>query len=418
MERRGRLPLEDVTVVDLSWVIAGPHATELLVQLGANVIKVESHRSPDLVRTAARRNEADDPLEEGGFGFQLFNTGKKNISINLKLEKGREAFEDLVRKADFVVCNYGTNAFKKLRLTYEDLCGVKPDIIVVNASGMGFTGPYSQYVTYAPPLQAATGISSCVGYDGEADPYDDYPPLADYMGSLAIANHLLAALEYRRRTGKGQFIDLSQCETAVTYLGTAILDHEINGRVHRLFGNHHYANGAAPHNTYPCREPESWCAIAVASEEEWHRFCAVADPGGLWSNGQCFASLEQRIAHQKELDERVAAWTRQYTPIQAAEKLQAAGVSAAPVSRQLDFLYHDPQMQARKYFRQVDMPQTEHTTGTFLINGPVARFPEQPMPEHVEAGHALGQDTDEILSVLLGKPEQWIAEGKEEGAFY
>lgn len=411
------LPLSDVTIVDLSWVIAGPCATQMFNQLGAEVIRVESNRNFDVTRPDAARDPDADFLQEGGWLFQQLNSGKMDISINLKTDKGREAFEALVKQADIVVCNYSTTAFKKLRLTYEELSAVNPQIIVLNASGMGYTGPYSDFVMYAPPLQAISGIARCVGYEGDRAPYEEYMPLTDYIGSLMIANLLMAAIEYRRRTGEGQFIDLSQCEGAVSFLGTIILDHQVNECNHDLIGNHHYAGSAAPHNTYPCMGDAAWCAISIAAEDEWQRFCRVVDPDGAWSADARFASLEQRVQHQELLDSYVSAWTRNHTPQEVGARLQANHVSAVPVQSRMDFLYRDEHIHARKFLVEQDLLITEKTPNTFLLQQPVARFTAQPMGGHPAPAPAVGEHTEHILKTKLHKSDAWIAEGYAEGAF-
>lgn len=412
-----RLPLEDVTILDLSWMIAGPHATKMLQDMGAHVIKVESHRSMDLLRSNNFRCDNQDWSEEGGWHFQMLNSGRENISINLKSTYGREALEELIRKSDFVVCNYGTNAFKKLRLTYEELVKIKEDIIVVNASGMGFTGLYNTYATYAPNLQAVTGIAALVGFEGDREPYDDYPPLADYLGAIAVANHLLLALEYRRRTGKGQFIDLSQFEAAVTYMGTPILDHEANGTNHGLIGNHHFAGCMAPHNAYRCREAESYCVIVAGDEAEWQRLRKVIDPNNVWSGSEKFATLEKRVKNERELDAHIEEWTLKHTPQEVGELLQAAKVSGAPVQKQLEFLYEDKHIEARKFFQKVDLPVTEERPFTWKVCGNAYRFAELPRPDIVPRAHGVGEDTEHILKEYLGKSEEWIRAGCEEHAF-
>lgn len=411
----GRLPLKDITIVDLSWVIAGPLATQMLNNLGANVIRIESSSKFDIVRPDSCRDKDSDYLKEGGWLYQQINYGKTNVSLNLKSEKGREAFEGLVKRADIVVCNYSTSAFKKLKLTYEDLSQINPSIIVLNASGMGYTGPYSNYVMFAPPLQAISGIASCVGYAEDSVPFEEYLPLTDYIGSLTIANLLMAAVEDRRRTGKGQFIDLSQCEGAVSFLGPLILDRQVNGCDHNLIGNHHYTNTAAPHNAYRCKD-EKWCVIAVAAEDEWYNFCKTVDPNGEWCTDEKFRTIENRIKNQDELDRNVTAWTMRHTPEEVGEILQSNNVSAAPVQTRMDFLYKDKHIKDRKFLAKVDLPITERTPETFLVQQPIVHFPEYPMPEILPSAHAVGQDTDQVLKEMLGKSDEWLRQAHIDGA--
>lgn len=413
-----RYPLKDIKVLDLSWVIAGPHATHLFKELGAEVIKVESKKSLDVVRTGGARKGNTNIRAEGGWAFQDLNRGKMDMAINLKSEKGREVLEQLVKRADVVVSNFGVSAFKKLKLTYEDLSQVKPDIIVLNASGLGNWGPYSNFVTFAPALQSMTGINGSVGYEGNGAPYDGFPPLADYMGALAVANHLLAAIEYRRRTGKGQFIDLSQGEAAVSYIGAAILDAQVNQRKSALFGNHHYTYTVAPHNAYRCAgDYRSWCVIAVMTEEDWKNFCEAVDPEKTWTADPRFATAAGRVEHQKELDQLVEAWTMEHTPWEVAELMQAKGVSAAPVRYAMDVLYEDEQFKDRDYLMEVDFPQSDKFPARFLITGQKGRMLGYENPHVVDPAPSVGQDTDYVLREILKRDEAWIAEAKAEGCF-
>lgn len=413
-----RLPLEDITILDLTWVIAGPHASRLFSDLGARVIKVESKRSLDVVRTGGQRKGNKDFREEGGWAFNDLNHGKLDIAINLKTEKGREALEGLVRISDIVVANYGTTAFHKLRLTFDDLSKIKPDVIVLNASGLGDWGPYCEFVSFAPVVQAMTGITNSIGYEGSAVPFDNYPPMADYEGALSICNHLMAALEYRRKTGKGQFIDLSQVESATSYMGTAILSMQVNGAVKGFCGNHHYADSAAPHNVYKCKGGEDqWCAIAVASEQEWRRFCGAVDPDGTWVSDPRFATLDDRIANQVALDELVGQWTLEHTPDEAGDILQKNGVSGVPVQTARDLLFRDKHLKARDYLMEVDFPPSDKYPPTYLITGPLMRFPERTYQHVVPSAPSVGQDTGLILTQILGKSEDWIKSAREENAF-
>jgi crotonobetainyl-CoA:carnitine CoA-transferase CaiB-like acyl-CoA transferase len=412
-----KLPLADITILDLTWVIAGPHATRLFADLGARVIKVESSFTFDVARSSARRRNSDNPRSEGGWAYQDLNHSKLDIAINLKSAKGREALEELVKLSDIVICNYSARAFTKLGLRFEDLSQIKPDIIVLNASGLGDGGPYSGFVTYAPVLQAITGIAALAGYEGGA-PFDEYPPFSDYVGGLAAANCLLAAIEYRRSTGKGQFIDLSQGEAAANYMGTAVLDAQVNGTKSRCIGNRHFAGDLAPHNCYRCRgEGQQWCVIAVESEAEWAAFCQVVDPERAWCIDGKFISREQRLAHIEELDGQVEQWTLKHTPAEVGELLQAAGVSAAPVQFATYCLWRDQHLQARGYYREVVFPASDDYPASWKVTGNLVKLSDIPDLKTLAPAPAVGQDTEYILSELLGKTPQWIAAAAEEQAF-
>ncbi len=413
-----RLPLQDITILDLTWVIAGPMATRLFSDLGARIIKVESRKSFDVLRSGCQRKGNKDPRKEGGWAYNDLNHGKLNISLNLKSEKGREVFEELVRISDIVVSNFGAVAFKKLRLTYEDLKEIKPETIVLNASGLGDWGPYSSFVTFAPILQSMTGIESIIGYEGEEEPYGSYPPIADYMGGLAVCNYLLAAVEHRNKTGEGQFIDLSQGEGAVSYLGHVLLDWQVNSIKRGLKGNHHYSDGAAPHNVYKCAgEKEKWCAVAVTTEEEWKAFAYAADPSGSWTKSKKFESLGKRIENQRELDEHITQWTKQRSAEEAVQILQRAGVSCVPLQSAEDLLYRDEHLRERKYFREMKFPESDRLPESFLVNGLPFRINGKTGESEVAPAPEMGAHTEYVVMSLLGKSKEWFDSASVEEAF-
>lgn len=410
------LPLKDIVILDFSWVIAGPFATRMLADLGAQVIKVTS-RNIDVTRPAALRVGNEDFREEAGWLYNDLNHGKKNISLNLKSEMGRQIMEELVAKSDLVVCNYGKGAFHKLGLTYEELSKIKKDIIVVNASGLGDDGPYSGFVTYAPVLQALTGIANLVGYEDETLPLEEYAPVADYIGGIAIANYLLAALEWRRKTGEGQFIDLSQGECSAIYLGPALLDMQSNNKKSgALLGNRDWAGRGAPHNVYRCAG-DRWCVIEVFTEEEWKNFCKVADPHGVWSADPRFAALPLRLQNAEALDAFVEQWTLQCTADEVGDLLQAVGVAAAPVQSARDCLTRDKHLQARGFYREMPFAPSDRRPEKFMVTGVQPHLADVEYPHTVSPAVCNGYDNAAVLTEFLGKTQEWIETAEKGGAF-
>lgn len=414
MDRR---MLEDITILDLTWVIAGPMATRLFCDLGASVIKVESRKSFDILRTGCQRKGDLDSRKEGGFAYNELNPGKTDITINLKSEKGRAAFEDLVLISDVVVCNFGVGAFRKLKLTYDDLKEINPKIIVLNASGLGNWGPYSSFVSFAPILQSLTGIHSLVGYENASEPFGSYPPIADYMGALAACNYLMAALECKRKTGEGQFIDLSQGEAAVSYLGPLLLDWQANRMERGLKGNHHYADSAAPHNIYRCAGEDKWCAISVVSEEEWLIFSKTIDPDNEWTGNEKFSTRKRRIENQKELDNFVGRWTRGKAPGEVGEILQDAGVSGVPVQNDTDILYHDIHLKERCFFKKVVFPPSDKYPESLIITGLPIRIDDRIASNNIEPAPEMGKHTEFVMTSILGKSKEWFDSAEKEDAF-
>jgi len=402
--------LSGITVLDLTWVMAGPGATKLFNDLGARVIRVESNKTLDVLRTGWQRKNNDSFFNEGGWAFQDFNREKVDIALNLKTPGGREVFEDLVKISDFVVCNYGVKAFRKLGLTFEDLRKLKEDIIVLNASGLGDYGPYSGYITYAPSLMSVTGLMGLYGYE-ESDAPEMPTPLADYFGSLTLANYMLAALEYRRKTGHGQFVDVGQGDGATAYLGPAIIASQANGVSYGRITNRDWTGTCVPHNTYKCKGDDwQWCAISCADDAEWLALRGVVDPDGVWSGDEKYATREARLANLAELDAHLADWASDKTPAEVGALCRAAGVSGVPVQSNYDLLHHDPHLRERGFFVPLDLEPLGKYPENFEVTNTVPRISTVPQRTQFHRAPAWGEHTDYILKELLGKTQAWIDE--------
>ncbi|MDO4572584.1 MAG: CoA transferase [Clostridia bacterium] len=412
--RAASLPLAGVRVLDLSWVIAGPHGNRILQDLGATVIKLESSSRLDPMRIDTARTGVKDFLMEGGYAFQDNNRDKLGLRLNLKSAAGYAILEKLVAQTDVVTCNYAPKGFHKLGLGFESLRRFKKDIIVVNASGLGDYGPYSAYATFAPILQAMTGLTSLMGYEGE-DPYGFPLLLADYVGGQSLALAVVAALEYRRRTGKGQFVDLSQAESVLCCMGPMLLDYQLSGKQPKTVGNRHYLAQIAPHNCYACRDANTWCFVAAGNDEEW-----AALRGALLNECPAIAdtrfdTLAGRLRHQEPLDAIIAGWMKRRQPLEAAKLLQAAGVSAAPVDAAMESL-QDENLLARGFFTPIHFSEDDDIQPKeLLISERLIHLDPPPKPHR--AAPAMGEHNDYILRRLLGLSEEEIAQAAAQGAF-
>ena len=354
-----RLPLEDIRVIDFTWVLAGSHATRLLADLGAQVIKVESKAKLDGWRIGygMLREGVTSPLEEGSGIFQQENRNKIGLCLNVTVPRGREVFERLVKVSDVVTANLTPRGFVKMGLEWEKLREVNPRIIVVSMPGLGNWGPHSGFITFGPNLQALSGMTGLTGYPGQ-QPVGVGTPWADYLAGMTMATAILAALEYRQKSGKGQFIDISQQEACTSVLGSYLLDWEANKKMRENQGNHHPAAGAAPHGCYKCKGEDRWCVISVASDKEWDSFCDVL--GNLnWTKDTRFATALSRIHNQEELDKLVEAWTVNYSPEEVTQMMQRAGVSAAIVQNIKDIIEHDTHLRERGFLVDLKLPYPE-----------------------------------------------------------
>ena len=206
-----RTALEGIMIISLGTGVVVPDATKMLGELGANVIKFESTDNPDFVRTLGPKNTVA--------GFNETNRNKRSFGVNLKSDKGRDLAKRLIKMSDVVVENFRGGVVKSLGLDYESLRQLKPDIIYVSSQGFGGGGPHSAYPCYGPMLSAASGMLSIWKQPDDPYPAGSNSPLPDHMASKHVAIAVLAALDYKRRTGKGQFIDLAQTEVAAALIG-------------------------------------------------------------------------------------------------------------------------------------------------------------------------------------------------------
>ena len=345
MERR---LLEGLKVVDFTTVIAGPLITKTMAAHGAEVIKIESRNRPGLFRLVGPyRDEIVRPYNpwlnrSGSFG--VWNTGKLSLALNLTLSRGIEVVKRLIARADVVVENFSGGVMKKMGLGYEELKKVKPDIIMLSSCMQGQTGPHTNHPGYGTQLVNLAGFSNISGWPDREPatigPYTDY--VAPRFSLLAI----MAALDYRRRTGKGQYIDLSQYESGIHFMAPLVLDNVVNQRVATRMGNR--SDYAAPHGAYPCRSrhTDRWCAIAVYTEEEWQSFCKVMG-NPAWTKDAKFNTLAARRENEEELNRLVEEWTLRFLPEDVTRMMQEAKVPAGVLQSGDELLKHSPQIKRR-----------------------------------------------------------------------
>ena len=379
-----RTALEGIMIISLGTGVVVPDATKMLGELGANVIKFESTDNPDFVRTLGPKNTVA--------GFNETNRNKRSFGVNLKSDKGRDLAKRLIKMSDVVVENFRGGVVKSLGLDYESLRQLKPDIIYVSSQGFGGGGPHSAYPCYGPMLSAASGMLSIWKQPDDPYPAGSNSPLPDHMASKHVAIAVLAALDYKRRTGKGQFIDLAQTEVAAALIGEHYLDYTMNKREPQAVGN--YCPYAAPHGCYPCQGQDNWVAISVFTNEEWRSFGkALGDPA--WTKDPKFADIPGRLKNVDELDKLVLEWTSDHWAKEIMEMLQSAGVAAGVVQRAPDTM-EDPQLLFEHALVELDHAEV----GKRLYNNIPFHMSETP-PLPSSTAPLLGQHTDEICRELL-----------------
>jgi crotonobetainyl-CoA:carnitine CoA-transferase CaiB-like acyl-CoA transferase len=400
------LPLEGIKVIDLAQVFAGPACTRILGDLGADVLRFESPRRLDVTRSLILTdNDGLDHSHHRASYFVIRNAGKKEMVIDLAQDAGREVMLKLVAGADIVVESFTPRVMEQFGLNYAALKEIKPDLIMCSLSGYGQDGPMRDFGAYGMSLEPASGISSLTGYAG-GPPIRSGLSFTDPYSGFIAAGAVLTALQYRRRTGKGQYIDLSEQEAAIPLMAAAILESEWNGRVPGRQGDR--SEYAAPQGCYRCAGEDRWAVISVTGDEEFGRL-AAAIGHSEWTSDARFASAASRREHHDELDAAIGAWTSTRDHYDVMHALQVAGVKAAPVLDGKEALF-DPQFAARQHFDIVDQP--------LLGKRPVQRHLAAKF-ERFEAkakGPAplLGEHNEEVLTEL-GYGAEEIAALREQG---
>ncbi len=341
------LPLDGIRVTDFSWIVAGPQATRILADLGADVVKVENESYLDSMRIGLRQDPKNPSLNRSGFHSNL-SRNKRSMTANLFHPKGREAVERLLAVSDVVIENFSAGAFGRMGFSWERLQEINPSLIYVSVSGFGHVGRDASYTTWGPSAQAISGATAMSGLP-------DQPPAGwgfsylDHSAGYYAAIAALMALHHRARTGEAQHVDMSQIECGMVVSAVPMLDSQVNGRSYERVGNRSRYPATAPHNTYPCAGDDRWIAIAVDDEAQWSALCGVLGLDNL-SNDDRFADLGVRKDHEDALDEAIAAATCERDPFELMIELQASGVPAGVCQRTDDKQERDPQLAARGFY--------------------------------------------------------------------
>ena len=394
-------PLKNYRVLDLSRIWAGPYCTKLMADLGAEVIKMESLRVYDSHRgpvSPARGIAAypdgepgEEPWNRNGW-FNCLHMSKYGITLELTTDEGRRVFERLVSISDVVIENFRQGSLERLGYDYPTLRTHRPDLIYVSMPAFGNTGPWKNYLGYGIGQEQLSGMAHLTGYPDDG-PMKSGINHGDPITGSHAAGVLLAALRRRRRTGKGMYIDVSQQESAVAFMGGELLAYQMTGREPERIGNR--SRWYAPCNTYPCSGEDRWITIAATNDTEWQRLLSAMDMQPLADDTR-FATAEARIDNQDDLDSIIAGWTSGHDAFALGELLQAAEVPAGPVLRGPDLL-RDRHYAERGTFITVDHPQV----------GP-KQYPGLPWKMSRTPGEVrwpsptLGQHNRDVFGGLLG----------------
>jgi crotonobetainyl-CoA:carnitine CoA-transferase CaiB-like acyl-CoA transferase len=386
----------------------GAIATRILADFGAEVIRIEDRNRLDMprrlplykggdVRSYGEEDPNPDP-NKGGM-FNNYNRNKLGITLNMRSERGRQLSHELIRTSDALTENFAPGVMERWGLTEVDVRAINSRIVYARMSGYGHSGPFAEYRSYGPVVQAVAGLSHISGLPGR-EPSGWGLSYMDNQAAYYNSSALLAALLVKRRSGVGTDVDVSAVEAGVELVGPLLLDVAVNHRSTRgsdfPTGNRLVHPPAAPHGVYPCRGDDRWVAIAVFDDDEWKALVgALDDPA--WAADTRFATLEGRVTAHDDLDEHLARWTAQRDRYEIMHLLQGVGVRAGAVQDAEDVNEHDPQMAHRDVFFELDHPVIGE-----------ARFEGAPFTassfaaDHWRSAPLLGEDNRYVFGELLG----------------
>ena len=402
-------PLHGLRVVEMGQLIAIPYAMKLLADMGAQVIRLESVRRLESYRgDSVYRNEVEGAFWNRGANFYEQNRNKLGLTLELGHAEGLDLLRRLIAVADVFAENFTPRVIKQFGLEYADLRRIKPDLIMVSSTGYGYRGPWANFGATGPATEGASGLAYATGYPG-GPPVMAEIPYVDYTAGEHTAFAVMAALLHRLRTGQGQFIDVSQTQTASATIPETLLDYAANGRRPERLGNGD--RQMSPHGCYPCAGLDRWIALAVATDGEWQALARVLRRPA-WLADARFADVLSRWQRREELDALVAEATAAWEMRELMRELQAAGVAAGAVLDSKELLF-DPHLRARGFYEVVrhhpstGMPPLPYASRPWQFSGTPAVPPQ--------AAPILGQHNEYVLSELLGLPAAEVARLEQEG---
>jgi crotonobetainyl-CoA:carnitine CoA-transferase CaiB-like acyl-CoA transferase len=374
---------------------------------GATVIRMETSKRPCTLRISTPFKDGKPGLDRSGY-FNHFSANILSMALNMEHPRSKEVVEKLVAESDVVMENFTPGVIEKWGLEYENLKKIKPDIIMLRQSGFGTKGPHAKQPAFGMILAAMAGIPNFIGWpDGGPLPIG-VSAYTDCISPRFATAALIAALDRRNKTGQGQYIDISQFETALYFMLPALLDYSANGREPVRQGN--TCDYMAPHSVYPCQGQDRWCAIAIANDEQWIKLCEVMGKAEL-SNDPRFATLSARKQNEEALNKLIGEWTAGRTPEDVMQLLQAAGVPAGVVKNVAD-IYADPQLRQRGLL----WPMEHQEMGTFTHLGAAFQMSATPAQPY-RPSPLLGEHTEYVCTQILGMKDEEFADLASAGVF-
>ena len=407
------LPLEGIRVLDSTYVFALPYTGGQLADLGAEVIKIEGPGRPDITRGGGLYgtfpdNEPGEDWWNRPSTYQLLNRGKRSLVLDMSREEGREIFRELVMVSDVVMENFTPRVMRRWGLDYPNLRRLRPDIIMVSNTGYGHgDGPYSSYPAQATTQEGTHGHCWITGYPG-GEPSKAGRSFVDFLSTWSAMFAMGAALRYRNRTGKGQWVDIGMYQAGVMFLSEYLMDAMVNGREGERIGNRHPYR--APQGAYPAAGGDQWITLSVADDGQWQTLCRLMERDDLAGDAglQRLAGRQQR---HDEIDAAIGEWTQPQDKYDLMHTLQGVGIASGPVLSGKE-VHFDPHYRSRNFLERVEYPE-ERGMGTRIIMGRPYRLSKTPLAVRGPAPR-FGQDNVDLLEALLGKPSDTVARWAED----
>lgn len=394
-------------IAGFSWAMVGPLTMKLFADYGATVIRVETARRPCVSRTSPPYKDGEPGLNRSGY-FNHFSANMYSMALNMKHPNGLELAKRLIAESDVVMENFTPGVMEKWGIGYEECKEIKKDIIMVRQNGFGRGGSYEKLGAFGMILAAMAGIPNFIGWPDREPLPVGVGAYTDCISPRYAAAALIAALDHRDKTGRGQLIELAQFETAISFILPAIHDLAANGREPVRMGN--ASPRACPHGVFPCRGEDAWCAIAVFDDKQWAGLCGILGKPD-WARDPGFGTLSGRKDHEETIHQQIRDWTAKKTAEEVMMTLQEKGIPAGAV-KNAEEVYEDPQLKTRNLFWNIDHPEigpfTHLGTGFELSETPGR--PYRPSP-------GIGEHTEYVCSEILGLSDEEFIELLQEGVF-
>jgi benzylsuccinate CoA-transferase BbsF subunit len=396
-----------LTIFAFCWAVVGPLTMKLFADHGATVIRVETAKRPCTMRTSAPYKDKVPNLNRGGY-FNYYSANILSLALDMEKPKAREIARRLAVQCDVFMENYTPGNMEKWGLGYEELKKLRPDIIMLRQSGYGSWGPYTRLPAFGMVLVPIAGLPNFIGWPGKEPLPVGVSAYTDCISPRFATSALIAALDYRKRTGKGQMLDLSQFETAISFIMPGVLEYQSGGKEPERIGN--ASPGAAPHGVYRCIGDDRWCAIAVCGDAEWQSLCREMGKSELAADPR-FDTFLNRKQNEEELNGLINAWTAGFKPEEVTSRLQAAGVPAGIVANVAD-VFNDPQLRQRNLYwpmHHSEMGMFTHLGQSFQLSKTPSRA-WSPSP-------LLGEHTEYVCTKILGMSDEEFISLVQEGVF-